>query len=378
MPSAAFAGLVALVVPVALGRTAPPLSEARAARFELDRAREAGAATWSAAELERAEAVFDDARTEQRRQELRFVSFRDFTEARVRFAEAESCGREAREAAEERKRTARQDAREAVRKGGAGLEEAERMAERVRLSPAARQALGKARILVAEAGKRLAAGDFPGASQKARLGSAELETVLAHGAAQTARYADPDQVARWRSLRRETIEWSRRTGRAAIVIVKERRRLILYERGRAVREYPVELGGNGDDRKLRAGDRATPEGRYRVVARKSGARTRYHKALLLDYPNRDDLRRLAEAKRSGAVAGHVQAGGLIEIHGEGGRGADWTNGCPALSNKHMDELFARVEVGTPVTILGGDGEGPLSELHRTLVGRATDLDASAR
>jgi len=363
---------------VALGRTAPPTVEARAAGFELGRARAAGAGTWSPAELERAEAAFDAARTEQRRQELRFVSFRDFAEAKGRFAEAKTYGREAREAAEERKRAARQDAREALREAGAGLEEASRVAQRVRLSPAARQALARARILVAEAGKRLAAGDFPGASQRARLGGGELETVLAHGAARTARYTDPEQVARWQALRRETIEWSRRTGRAAVVIVKERRLLTLYERGRAIREYPVDLGGNGDDRKLRAGDRATPEGRYRVVARKSGAQTRYHKALLLDYPNRDDLRRLAAAKRSGTVAGHAQPGGLIEIHGEGGRGADWTYGCPALSNEHMDELFARVEVGTPVTILGGDGEGPLSELHRTLVGHATGLDASAR
>ena len=50
-------------------------------------------------------------------------------------------------------------------------------------------------------------------------------------------------------------------------------------------------------------------------------------------------------------------GNLIEIHGEGGRAKDWTRGCVAVSNEHMDRLFQRVRVGTPVTIVGGRGEG---------------------
>jgi lipoprotein-anchoring transpeptidase ErfK/SrfK len=51
---------------------------------------------------------------------------------------------------------------------------------------------------------------------------------------------------------------------------------------------------------------------------------------------------------------HLRAriGGLIEIHGEGGQGRDWTNGCVALSNRDMDEVFALARVGTRVTIVG--------------------------
>jgi lipoprotein-anchoring transpeptidase ErfK/SrfK len=45
-------------------------------------------------------------------------------------------------------------------------------------------------------------------------------------------------------------------------------------------------------------------------------------------------------------------GSLIEIHGHGGTGRDWTDGCVALSNEDMDQLFSRVRVGTPVTIVG--------------------------
>jgi hypothetical protein len=59
---------------------------------------------------------------------------------------------------------------------------------------------------------------------------------------------------------------------------------------------------------------------------------------------------------------------LIEIHGEGGRGKDWTQGCVALTNSDIDDLFGRVAIGTPVTIVGGDGNGGtftrLVDMHR--------------
>jgi hypothetical protein len=62
-------------------------------------------------------------------------------------------------------------------------------------------------------------------------------------------------------------------------------------------------------------------------------------------------------RRRGEIPTGVGPGSLIEIHGEGGRQQDWTKGCVAVSNDHMDQLFPRVRVGTPVTIVGGRGEG---------------------
>ena len=50
--------------------------------------------------------------------------------------------------------------------------------------------------------------------------------------------------------------------------------------------------------------------------------------------------------------------------GDGGRGKDWTRGCVALSNSDIDDLFRRVGVGTPVTIVGGDGHGRFARLVR--------------
>ena len=115
--------------------------------------------------------------------------------------------------------------------------------------------------------------------------------------------------------------------------------------------------------KRRQGDRATPEGRYRIVAKKSYSR--FHRALLLDYPNAADRARFAAAQRRGEVPRDARIGGLIEIHGEGGRGQNWTDGCIALSNGDMDELYSRVSTGTRVTIVGGDGrDGAFSDLLR--------------
>ncbi|HEY3496324.1 MAG TPA: L,D-transpeptidase family protein, partial [Polyangiaceae bacterium] len=137
----------------------------------------------------------------------------------------------------------------------------------------------------------------------------------------------------------------------------------LYVNGRLAESYSVDLGSNVLDRKVAAGDQATPEGRYRIVRRLDEGESRYYKALLLDYPNEADRRRLEEHRESGAVSASARSGGLIEIHGEGGRGTNWTDGCVALANGDMDELFRRVKVDTPVTIVGGNGrDGIFSNL----------------
>ena len=62
--------------------------------------------------------------------------------------------------------------------------------------------------------------------------------------------------------------------------------------------------------------------------------------------------RFALGKVRGIIPTRVGIGNLIEIHGEGGEGRDWTDGCVALANPDMDRVFALTEVGTPVTIVG--------------------------
>jgi len=135
-----------------------------------------------------------------------------------------------------------------------------------------------------------------------------------------------------------------------VVVHKAERALLLMAGDRVVRRYEISLGPQPRGHKQRQGDGRTPEGRY--VLDWKHPDSRYHKAIHISYPNREDRRR--------AAAAGVSPGGDIMIHGlpEGvGRliywkkGRDWTDGCIAVSNEAMDEIWTMVPVGTPIEIL---------------------------
>lgn len=175
-----------------------------------------------------------------------------------------------------------------------------------------------------------------------------------------ARFDDRGALRRWKALVDEAVTLSARQDSNVFVVDKLERRLYVYSRGRRVDSFPVELGAKGLKRKLHAGDRATPEGRYRVTEVRAHGATKYYKALMLDYPNSEDRARWAEARRKGQVPRGAGPGSLIEIHGYGGKGKDWTDGCIALTNAAMDRLFRYATVNTQVVIVGtlpGDKEG---------------------
>lgn len=170
-----------------------------------------------------------------------------------------------------------------------------------------------------------------------------------------ARLGEPSNLRQWKQWAEMTIQESLRAGDTAILVDKLRRRVTLYRAGRPVAHFPAELGANGLRRKEHAGDRATPEGMYRVVQVKEAPETRFYKALLINYPNDEDRMRFALGQRRGSISARAGIGSLIEIHGDGGEGRDWTDGCIALTNEDIDRLFAHVRVGTPVTIVGTYG-----------------------
>lgn len=166
------------------------------------------------------------------------------------------------------------------------------------------------------------------------------------------RFADPRLLATWRSWADNAVRESRLTGKTVVVVDKLRRRLIVYRGGERVASFAADLGANGLQRKAHSGDKATPEGAYRVVDRKEGRRTTFYKALLIDYPNAEDRERYAHGKRVGTIPRRAGIGSLIEIHGEGGEGRDWTDGCVALHNSDMDWVYDRAPIGTLVVIVG--------------------------
>ncbi len=91
---------------------------------------------------------------------------------------------------------------------------------------------------------------------------------------------------------------------------------------------------------------------YKIVKKFDGGKTKYYKALLLDYPNEEDKQKFKAEIDRGSLPRSARMGGLIEIHGNGGKGIDWTEGCIALTDKEMDTVFKLTRAGTPVTIVG--------------------------
>jgi murein L,D-transpeptidase YafK len=135
-----------------------------------------------------------------------------------------------------------------------------------------------------------------------------------------------------------------------IVIEKAERRLILLKGDKPLKTYPVALGAAPKGHKRFEGDQRTPEGVYSIDFR--NARSGFHRALRISYPS--------EADRVRALEVGGDAGGQIMIHGlKNGQGwlgrkhlgsGDWTDGCIAVTNEEIDEIWSLVDLGTPVEI----------------------------
>ncbi len=225
--------------------------------------------------------------------------------------------------------------------------------------------LRRAQVALDEARRLFEGGAFAIATDRAREAADLAGELPPETKALFARFDDPANLRKWREWARAGIEESRRTGKPSLVVDKRTQMAVLWVKGKPSRGFEVELGYNGLERKLRSGDGATPEGLYRVLRKKGRGQTKYYKALLLDYPNAEDQRRFRDAKANGELHRNTAIGSLIEVHGDGGRGTNWTDGCVAVTNEEMDYLFEKLAVGSPVVIVGAyesirdrrDGEG---------------------
>ncbi|NGZ10036.1 MAG: hypothetical protein CV088_11725 [Nitrospira sp. LK70] len=207
-------------------------------------------------------------------------------------------------------------------------------------------------LLVKQARSFFEQQDFHRAMQAAEKADHALKAQASLLSQELGRYADENRIASWQTLARQTIAWSRTHQSTAIVVSKADRELTLYKNGRKVLSYSVRLGFNGMLEKQFQGDGATPEGRYRVTDKRGQGQTQFYRALALDYPNAEDRRRFALAKRAGTISPTKGIGGQIEIHGADNELLAQTLGCIMLDNQNMAVLYEGVSVGTPVTIVG--------------------------
>lgn len=333
------------------------------ARVALERARRSPALRFAPEELTLAEEAYRDGMAKVRRQELRFFPFRDFREGVSALELSLLRAEEARRSGSVNIQAQRESAEGVLAEVAEILEMLDVIESRATLPGEERTRLAAARMGFVEAFTLMEGDAFRDAEAKGRAVLSQARRVAEGVGEAVLRFADEDRIRSWRRWIDETVAWSREHSDVAVVVIKERNLLVVYRNGRVVQSFPADMGSNNLAQKYRRGDRATPEGRYRVSQVKGRGQTVYYRALLLDYPNREDLQRIAAAKNQGIIPRNAGPGALIEIHGEGGRGADWTNGCVAVTNPQMDQLFQLVRVGTPVTIVGGDGSnGSFSSL----------------
>lgn len=134
-----------------------------------------------------------------------------------------------------------------------------------------------------------------------------------------------------------------------VIVEKAARRLSLVRRGFVFRTYRIALGKRPTEAKTREGDARTPEGVYLIDGRNPNSN--FHLSLHISYPNSQDIAR--------AAALGAAPGGMIMIHGlpNGVSAAridhpnwDWTNGCIAVTDAEIEEIWRFVDDGTPIII----------------------------
>lgn len=134
-----------------------------------------------------------------------------------------------------------------------------------------------------------------------------------------------------------------------VVVYKAQRRMDLMRGAEVLRSYKVSLGLMPEGHKERVGDFRTPEGRYQLARR--NARSDFFLSIQVSYPNPQDVKR--------ARANGWDPGGSIMIHGLPNRlkrdpsyyERDWTDGCIAVSNADMVEIWLLTNTNTPIDIL---------------------------
>ncbi|WP_291856026.1 murein L,D-transpeptidase family protein [Marinilabilia sp.] len=161
-----------------------------------------------------------------------------------------------------------------------------------------------------------------------------------------------EDYPKWNEMVNQTLSWSKKRQAYIVIVDKFSRELTIYKDGKFLKQYSIELGSNWVGDKIQQGDKSTPEGLYKIVEKKQNGQTKYHKAFLLDYPNEEDKKRFFFNKKNGIIKHDAKIGNLIEIHGRGGKEIDWTDGCIALTDANMDEIFKLCPIGTKITIVG--------------------------
>jgi L,D-transpeptidase-like protein len=359
-PPQALPLVATLLLAVALfGCGQPPLGQIEAAKRAMERAARAGGVLRAPAVCTAAQAALALAEAEIRVQMKRSSWSRRFDEANVLADKALEAGRSCAahaQAALDYRRTRAESAIEDLRDA---IAHTTALSRHVPDGEGIKSRLLRAAISLGEGRTSYGNGQYERAEEAAARGRGEIATAVTEIGTFIDTYSADPRRRTWGRWIAETLKDSKSRGKAVVIVDKLRRQLLVLRGDDELASYDVDLGLGGMDSKTRAGDAFTPEGRYKITEVRNPGQTRYYRALMLDYPNPDDVARFRALQKAGRVPRGVHIGSNIEIHGEGGRDQDWTQGCVALSNDDMDEMVGLVDVGTPVTIVGMIPDGAI-------------------
>ncbi len=141
-----------------------------------------------------------------------------------------------------------------------------------------------------------------------------------------------------------------------IVIKKKNYQLLVYDSvHQLIVAYPAVFGNDDLSDKLMMGDKKTPEGEFAIKSKAEHAK--WDKFLLLTFPNAETITKFNERKRKGEISGDAKMGGDVGIHGTWPNDdgvvdlfQNWTDGCIALKNEHVREIYQFIATGSKVII----------------------------
>jgi hypothetical protein len=328
----------------------PPVKDMEYARAAISVAWKNRAGSYSTKLFNEATAYYDSAMMSWRKENNRFIYRRDYR--KISFY-SEMAVRKARQASENSQITTinlKSTLEQKIKTLNILEADLTRRFNSYPLATETRDRISKGKFLLKEAEIAFQRNDYQGSEKKITEAEYLLTTSYENANENLKSYFR--SYPEWKNWVDSTIADSKVNGDYSIIIDKYSRKVIMYLCGNKQYEYSAELGKNWVGDKRVKGDKATPEGMYKIIKKFQSDSTKYYKALLIDYPNKEDTAVFEARKAKGILPKSARIGGMIEIHGNGGKGADWTEGCIALTDKEMDMIFNVVKVGTPVTIVG--------------------------
>jgi L,D-peptidoglycan transpeptidase YkuD (ErfK/YbiS/YcfS/YnhG family) len=328
----------------------PPVEEMHNARLSLSKASRDKADTYSKKLFSEARAAYDSAMADWERENKRFIFSRNYKKVEMYALLSLKKANLATESSTSNSNSLKVKLKDKIDSLNRTAESIDKLFGRYPMSSEMRNRISKGNLLFDEGEAAYKKGQYLPANRKINEAEYLLTGVYDNVSTELREYFKSFPM--WKQWMQSAIIESKTNRSYSIIVDKFSRKCFVYLSGEKKYEFDAELGRNWVGNKRRMGDKATPEGVYKITNKYQGRQTEYHKSLALDYPNARDRERFKAEISKGSLPASAKIGSGIEIHGGGGKGVDWTEGCIALTDSEIDLVFNIIKVGTSVTIVG--------------------------